>query len=191
MKRKSPAGDAARSNQPVRLSLVQRALTPVDAASTVVFRVVFGAVVLWEAMYHVRGNLISERFLQPAMLFKYYGCEWVRVLRGEWEWVMHALPWALGVLAVFVMFGFLYRLSAALLFAIWTYLFLLDQAVYINHFYLLSLVAGLMVFIPAHRCCSIDARLFPRRAEKRFPRGVCGSCGFKWDWCTSTGASPR
>ncbi len=168
-KSKQNERDVTGPGETVRLGLVQRALAPVDAASTVVFRIVFGAVMLWEAMYHIRGNLVQERFLQPAMLFKYYGFEWVRVLRGEWEWVMPLLPWAVGAVSVFVMFGFLYRLSVFLLFVLWTYMFLLDQAVYINHFYLMSMVAGLMVFIPANRCYSMDARFFPGRAGETVP----------------------
>ena len=41
-------------------------------------------------------------------------------------------------------------------------MFLLDQARYLNHFYLISLVSFLLVFVPAERALSVDALLRPR-----------------------------
>ena len=65
--------------------------------------------------------------------------------------------WALGALALFVMLGLWYRLSATLFFVGFSYVFLLDQTQHLNHFYLISLVSLLMVFVPAHGAFSIDA----------------------------------
>lgn len=56
-----------------------------------------------------------------------------------------------------MLFGFWYRLSATLFFLGFTYVFLLEQARYLNHFYLISLISFLMIFVPAHRAFSIDA----------------------------------
>lgn len=50
-----------------------------------------------------------------------------------------------------------------------TYVFLLDQAQYLNHFYLVSLVAFLMCFLPAARGWSLDA-WFHQRADPWVPR---------------------
>jgi hypothetical protein len=68
---------------------------------------------------------------------------------------------ALGVLALFILAGFLYRLSTVLFFLGFTYVFLLDQARYLNHFYLVCLISLLLVFVPAHRAMSFDARMRP------------------------------
>ena len=50
-----------------------------------------------------------------------------------------------------------YRLSATAFFLIITYVFLLEKARYLNHLYLVSLIAFLMIFVPAHRHFSLDA----------------------------------
>ena len=68
----------------------------------------------------------------------------------------HAHFLALGILAAFIIFGLWYRVSAFLFFIGFTYVFLLDQTNYLNHFYLISWVSFLMIFVPAHRAASLD-----------------------------------
>jgi hypothetical protein len=68
----------------------------------------------------------------------------------------------LGLLALFVAAGFLYRLSAALFFLGFAYCFLLDQATYLNHFYLVCLLSFLLIFVPANRAVSVDAWFWSR-----------------------------
>ena len=65
----------------------------------------------------------------------------------------------LGALAVLIIFGLFYRLAAALFFLGFTYVFLLEQARYLNHAYLVCLVSFLMAVLPAHRAGSLDAKL--------------------------------
>jgi len=48
-------------------------------------------------------------------------------------------------------------------FLTFTYVFLLEQAHYLNHFYLISLIGFVMIFVPAHRSWSLDAWAFPKR----------------------------
>ena len=62
--------------------------------------------------------------------------------------------------------GLLYRVASVGLFLAFTYVFLLDQTRYLNHFYVVSLLALLLAFMPAHRSFSLDARLgLVRRSE--------------------------
>ena len=67
----------------------------------------------------------------------------------------------LGVLALCIMVGFYYRISAVLFFLTFAYIFLIDVALYLNHFYLIILVSFLLIFIPANRGFSMDAKLHP------------------------------
>jgi hypothetical protein len=55
----------------------------------------------------------------------------------------------------------MYRLATTLFFLGFTYIFLLDQTNYLNHFYLISLISFLMIFMPANRALSVDAYLEP------------------------------
>src|SRR5437879_5082598 len=57
---------------------------------------------------------------------------------------------------------FLYSIIAPLFCLIYTYFFLLDEACYVNHTYLICLFSFLLIFIPANRAVSVDAWLRPR-----------------------------
>ncbi len=135
-----------------------RLFAPIDIASLVFFRIAFSAIMLWEVCRYYFYGWIELFYIEPAFHFTYYGFGWVRPWPGEWMY-LHFL--ALGVLAAFIALGFLYRLSAILFFLGFAYVFLLDQTNYLNHFYLISLISFLMIFIPAHRAFSVDAKCLP------------------------------
>jgi vitamin K-dependent gamma-carboxylase len=146
------------------LSNVQKhAFTPVDIASLVFFRIAFGLLLVWNVWTYFSHHVIGPRWLQPRFLFKFYGFSWVHPWPGHWldiHWV------ALGFFALFIAVGFLYRLNAVLFFLSYTYFFLLDQAQYVNHAYLVCLFSFLLIFVPANRALSVDAWLNPKiRAE--------------------------
>jgi hypothetical protein len=78
--------------------------------------------------------------------------------------------WIMGVLALGIVLGFHYRVCAALFFVAFTHIFLLEQANYLNHFYLVSLVSFLMIFLPAHQQWSLDALRKPALRSSVIPR---------------------
>ena len=53
--------------------------------------------------------------------------------------------------------------------AIFIYFFLLDQVVYLNHFYMIILFGLLLGCVDAHRCWSLDRRLGRIRGARRVP----------------------
>lgn len=121
---------------------------------------------LWETWRYVAGGRIERLYLEPIMLFKYYGFGWIEPWPGDgmyWHFV------TLGVASACVMVGLFYRLSAVLVFTTFTYIFLLEQAKSLNHFYLLSLVSLLMIFVPANRALSLDARIAPGQRSDVVP----------------------
>ena len=138
----------------------------VDIASIAVFRMMFGAILFWEAWRFFADDRIYWYYIEPDFYFKYFGCEWVTPWGGEG---MYWHCFGLLVVSAFVCVGFLYRLSAILLFLGFTYVFLLDQTQYLNHHYLVCLIALLMCFIPAHRARSVDARLRPKLYSETAP----------------------
>ncbi len=129
-------------------------VAPVDIAPLVWFRIAFAAILLWQIGLYFGLGWITAFWVRPRFHFTYYGFGWVQPWPAGGMYVHCAL---LAALAVCMLVGFLYRASAALCCLGFTYLFLLDQANYLNHVYLLCLVSFLMVFVPAHRSCSIDA----------------------------------
>ncbi|MSU23610.1 MAG: HTTM domain-containing protein [Opitutus sp.] len=134
--------------------MTRPAFAPVAIAPLVWFRVAFGAIMLVEVGRYFAHDWIGRYFIEPDFMFKYFGFGWVRPWPGEG---MKLHFFALGVLAMGVMLGIRYRLAAALLFLGFTYVFFLDQARYLNHFYLVCLYSFLLAVVPAHRAFSWDA----------------------------------
>ncbi|MEM8558905.1 MAG: HTTM domain-containing protein [Bacteroidota bacterium] len=144
-------------------ALLARLQQPIPAASLVAFRVAFGAVMVWESWRYVSKGWIPRYYLEPAFNFTYAGFEWVAPLPGLGMYAVFAVM-AMGGLGVAL--GFAYRTSAVLLFLTTAYVFLLAQAHYLNHFYLLVLLSGLLAVVPAHRAWSLDAWWERRSARK-------------------------
>jgi vitamin K-dependent gamma-carboxylase len=139
---------------PITDRLLGWAFAPVDIASLVVFRVGFGLIAVWWAIdYVVRGRM-RVAYIEPRFHFTFYGFDWVRPWPGGGMY-LHFIGLALAAAAIAV--GFRYRYAAVAFAAGLTYVFLLDRTNYQNHYYLLVLVSWLLVLLPLHRACSVDA----------------------------------
>ncbi|HEY9886789.1 MAG TPA: HTTM domain-containing protein, partial [Candidatus Obscuribacterales bacterium] len=147
-------------------ALTRRLFAPIDIASLVYFRIAFGAIMLWEVWRYFTKGWIPRYWIDPVINFTYYGFDWVRPLPGIGMYVVFG---ALGVLAFNILIGWHYRLSAVLFFIGFTYSFLLEQARYLNHFYLICLLSFLLIFLPAHRAFSVDAWRRPAVAAQVAP----------------------
>ncbi len=117
----------------------------------------------------VLSGWITKFYETPTFFFHYWGIGPVPVLTTPWMTVLYL---ALAVLAVFIAVGFFYRLSAVLFFLGFTYTELLDVTNYLNHYYLVSLVAALFCILPLHQTWSIDAIRNKNLREKETPRWV-------------------
>jgi hypothetical protein len=143
-------------------ALLTWASRPVDGASLALFRIAFGIVGAVGAGRFLLYDWVDRFFVKPDFFFKYWGFGWVEVLPAEqMTWAFAALV----VLGLAVAAGALYRLSLAAFLAIFTYVELLDVTNYLNHYYLVSLVGVLLLFLPAHRVWSVDGWLVRRRGR--------------------------
>jgi hypothetical protein len=131
---------------------------PIDNATVVLFRIMFGGIMFWEVTRYFSHNWISRYWIDPAYNFSYAPFHF-KPLPADG---MYAIWYLLGILAIFIAIGFLYRISTTLFFLLFTYTYLLEQARYLNHFYLVVLVSLIMIFIPANRAFSIDVLLFKK-----------------------------
>ena len=162
----APPSESTRPSPPesglVRGQLLDRVrvglFAPVDISSIVFLRIAFGAIMLWEVYRHFSYGWIARYYIEPTVFYTFYGFGWVRPWPGAG---MYLHFYALGLLAACVLVGFCYRAAAALFFLGFTYVFLLDQTQYLNHFYLICLMSFLLVFVPAHHALSVDAWLRP------------------------------
>ena len=144
-----------------RASLSRRLEARVDIASLVAFRALFGVLMASATIRFAARGWIAEHFQTPRYFFKYYGFEWVQPWPGAWMYAHYA---AMGLAALGVAVGLFYRVSAAVFFVLFTYAHLIDKTHYLNHYYLVSLLGFLIIFMPLHTAASLDAR---RRAEIR------------------------
>lgn len=160
-------GAASPAAEPSRTAWAARLRTPVDLASIAVFRVLLGLLLLWEVWRYVSKGWVARYYVDPAFNFTYTGFSWVRPLP---EAGMMAVFAVLGVAALLFTVGAWYRASAVVLAVGYTYVFLLEQGRYLNHFYLICLIATLMVVVPAGRLWSVDALAAPRLRAATAPR---------------------
>ncbi|MBV1859727.1 MAG: HTTM domain-containing protein [Nannocystaceae bacterium] len=140
--------------------------SPEPAAALAIFRMLWGGLMAWESWRYYIHGWTYRYYVEPTFLFKYPGFEWVEALPGPG---ITAVSIALVVAGVLISIGLLYRLASALFFVAHTYVFLLGAANYLNHAYLISLLAGLMILVPAHRTLSVDALLRPKIAASVVP----------------------
>ena len=139
---------------------------PVDIAALVYFRIVFGAIMLWEVWRYFSYHWIERYWIEPITHFTYYGFHWIQPWPGRGMY-LHFV--GLGILACFIALGLWYRVSTVLFFLGFSYIFLLEKARYLNHFYLICLMSFLLILIPAHRAFSVDAFRHPRIRSQTVP----------------------
>ncbi len=128
---------------------------PVDAASLAVFRIGFGAIMMWEVWRYFNHGWIKSDYIEPPFHFKYYGFEWIQAWPGDGMYLHFAV---LGLLAFLICIGLVYRWAIIAFTVGFTYVFLLDQAQYLNHFYFVILLSTILCFVPANQTWSVDAR---------------------------------
>src|SRR6185436_11041060 len=117
-------------------ALVER---PIDIASLAFFRIFFGLLMAGAMVRFLAKGWVRELYTGPAFHFTYPGFEWIR----PWpDALMHVHFVVLVLLALGVAAGFHYRICVALFFLGFTYVELIDQTTYLNHYYLISLLSG-------------------------------------------------
>ncbi len=70
--------------------------------------------------------------------------------------------------------GFLYRLAAVVFFLGFTYIELIDVTTYLNHYYFISLVAFILIWLPANRRYAVDVWLKPGSRRTEAPAWCAG-----------------
>src|SRR6185436_15455878 len=143
----------------------QRLFAPVDIASIALFRVAFGLLMLWDMLQYLLGGWL-ESYLVTPFLFKFPGFGWVERAAPA---TMKLMFVGMAIAAVLIALGLAYRAACAAFFVGHTYMLLLDTAHYQNHLYLISLLAFLMILIPAHGALSLDARRKEQLASATIP----------------------
>jgi vitamin K-dependent gamma-carboxylase len=138
----------------------------VDIAWLAAFRILFGLLMAAGMIRFLAKGWVWELYLLPRFHFPYPGLEWIRPFPDPW---LYAHFVGLAVLGLMIAAGLLYRVAIVLFFIGFAYVELLDQTAYLNHYYLVSLLCGLLIFLPANRAFSLDVLLRPSKRLQSIP----------------------
>ena len=138
----------------------------IHAAPLAVFRIFFGLLMLGSLLRFYINGWIDKLYLQPQFFFSYYGFEWVKPL-GAWTYLVFLIA---GIASLFITLGWYYRLSMITFFLSFTYIELMDKTTYLNHYYFVSLLSFLLIFLPANAYFSVDAWKNSVRSFEWIPR---------------------
>jgi hypothetical protein len=141
----------------------------VDNSPLIVFRVLFGLLIALEAWGAIATGWVKRTLIEPQFTFNFIGFDVLQPLPGNGMYFYFGL---MGVLGVFVMLGFKYRLSVIAYTILWTSVYLMQKTSYNNHYYLLILLLVFMSIVPAHKYCSLDAKLNPKLKSISMPNWV-------------------
>lgn len=122
------------------------------------FRILFGAIMLVSTLRFWARGWIDELLLKPTYHFPYWGFEWVVPWPGAWMYAHVAL---MVVSAVTLTLGFWSKSSALVFGLLFTYVELIDQTTYLNHYYLVTILSMMLATLPSGAALSLDARRGP------------------------------
>lgn len=144
----------------------QHFLRPVSIAPLVVFRIVFGTLLFLSTLRFLLKGWVHQLYVVPKFFFPYYGLDWIKPL-GETG--MH-LVFVIMLIASFgIIVGLFYRFFASVFFLLFTYVELIDKTNYLNHYYFVSLVSFIIIFLPAANYFSLDVSWRRKAASKQVP----------------------
>lgn len=137
---------------------------PKSIAPLVVFRIIFGLATFISTARFLYLDWVDLHFVNTQVQFKYFGFEWVQLAPAS---IMYAIHYLMLAASLGVAFGAFYRVSAIVFFISFTYCELIDITYYLNHYYFVSLIAFLLIWMPANAHYSWDAFIKPS-IRKRF-----------------------
>ncbi len=136
-----------------------------SSAPLVVFRMVLGTMLFLSTVRFWANGWIETLYIAPKYFFPFYGFEFVVPL-GNYTYLLFAIC---ALSAVLVALGWYYRMAIVSLFLSFTYIELIDKSTYLNHYYFISLICFLMIFLPAHVSFSVDSWRNKKNAAALIP----------------------
>lgn len=137
-----------------------------SAAPLAIFRIAFGLLLFGSIIRFWAKGWIHQLYIAPKYFFPFYGFEFVKPV-GEYTYALFAVC---ALAALMVALGLYYRLAATALFLSFTYIELIDKSTYLNHYYFVSVICLMMIFLPAHLYFSIDARRNKQLLSQAIPQ---------------------
>jgi len=107
---------------------------------------------------------IEELYILPEFHFSYYGFEWAKPI-GEYTYLLFLICF---ISTVFITLGYKYKASIITFFLSFTYIELMDKTTYLNHYYFISILSFLLIFLPLNSTFSVDS-FFKKKSFSKVP----------------------
>ncbi|NRT16575.1 hypothetical protein HNP99_002942 [Flavobacterium sp. 28A] len=124
-----------------------------SAATLAFYRLAFGLMMLLSLIRFASYGWIQKFYITPNFHFTYYGFEWVKPI-GNYTYFIFIIA---GISALFVAIGYKYKWSILAFFLSFTYIELMDKTTYLNHYYFITIISFVLLFLPANCYFSVDA----------------------------------
>ncbi len=139
-------------------NILQQISRPTHIAALASFRFIFGLILFAGVMRFAVNGWITDLYISPTFYFKYFGFEFVQPLDSLG---MHLVFVVMGISFLLIAIGYWYRIASIMAFLSFTYVELIDKTNYLNHYYFVSLVGLILIFLPADRYFSLRTILKP------------------------------
>ena len=141
-------------------------LLQIDNSPLIIFRIFFGFLLACETFGAILTGWVKSNLVEVKFTFSHIGMEWLQPLPG---YGMYFYFIAMGLLGLCVMAGYKYRWTLGAFTILWAGVYFMQKTSYNNHYYLLLLVCMIMLFLPANKYASIDAKQNPNIKKYTMP----------------------
>lgn len=146
---------------------MKKLFQPIDNAPLIIFRIFLGFLLAAETFGAILTGWVKNNFIDPKFTFSHIGMEWLQPLPGYGMYFYFA---TMGILGILIMIGWKYRWTLSAFTVLWTISYLMQKTSYNNHYYMLILVCLIMIFLPANKYASIDAKKKPEIKNLSMPK---------------------
>ena len=138
----------------------------IDNTGLVLFRVLFGLLISIEAFGAIATGWVKRVLVDPEFTFNFIGFDFLQNFQGDGMYLYFVI---MGTFGLMVMLGYKYRYSMFFFALLWSGVYLMQKTSYNNHYYLMMLLSWMMVFLPANRWFSLDAKFNPSIKSPSMP----------------------
>lgn len=150
---------------------MKKLFLPIDNSPLIIFRIFFGFLLAAETFGAIITGWVKDNFIKPQFTFSHIGMEWLQPLPGYGMYFYFA---TMGILGILIMLGWKYKWSLSAFTLLWTLTYWMQKTSYNNHYYMLILVCLIMIFLPANRYASLDAKQHPKIKTLSMPKWCSG-----------------
>ena len=135
------------------LSFQKNLFETVSIYPLISFRFLWGFLIAFGTYRFIVNGWVDSHYIEPVVHFTYPGFAWLKPMSAQLMYLVHYL---IILFAISFALGLFYRFSAFCTFVLFSYTELIDLTYYLNHYYFISLVSLIMVFLPANKYLSLD-----------------------------------